>query len=129
MAYSTKVLEEQSLKVIEEYNLMFFDEISAYLQASRATLYNHKLDKLDSIKNILFDNCTKAKVNLRKKWYKSNNPTLQIALYKLIGTDNEYMALANAKQILNIPELDKIGELIITTYKSNNKPKDAKPKD
>ena len=121
MAYSTKELEKQILKVVEENNLMFFDDIQAYVEPNNKTLYNHKLPKLQTIKSALAINRIKTKIGLKKKWRESDNPTLQIALYKLIGTQDEYMALANARQEIKIPELDKIGEIILTTHKKNDK--------
>ncbi len=119
MAYSAKELEKQVLKVIEDNNLMFFDDIQAFVEPSNKTLYNHKLQELQTIKGTLAINRIKTKIGLKKKWRESDNPTLQIALYKLIGTREEYMALANARQEMNIPGIDKIGELIITTHKTN----------
>ena len=121
MAYSTKELEKQILKAIKDNNLMFFDDIQAYVEPSNKTLYNHKLQELQTIKSLLAINRIKTKIELKKKWRKSDNPTLQIALYKLIGTYEEYMALANARQEVNVPGIEKISELIITTHKKNGK--------
>jgi len=53
MAYSTKQLEKEILKAIKENNLMFFDDIQAYVEPSNKTLYNHKLQELQTIKSAL----------------------------------------------------------------------------
>jgi len=121
MAYSTKELEKEILKVIEDNNLMFFDDIQAYVEPSNKTLYNHKLQELQTIKSALAINKIKTKIGLKKKWRESDNPTLQIALYKLIGEKEEYMALANARQEMNIPGIEKIGEIVLTSVKKNGK--------
>lgn len=94
MAYKKSELEQASIKAIEENNLIFFDEVASYLPCSKATFYNHKLEQLESIKSILDKNKDTMKVGLRKKWYESDNSTVQIALMRLICTDAERRNLA-----------------------------------
>jgi hypothetical protein len=89
MAYDTKELEAQALDAISKYKLIWIEEVLSYLPCSKQTFYDHGLDKLDSIKDSILKNRTDLKVGLRKKWYESENATTQIALYKLIGTDDE----------------------------------------
>ena len=89
MAYTKTALKKQSLEAIEKHKLLFIDEIIAYLPCSKATFYNHKLEQLEELKSLLSSNRLKMKVKLKKKWYKSGNATLQIALYKLICNDVE----------------------------------------
>ena len=94
MAYKTAELEQKAIKAIKKENLIFFDEIASYLPCNRATFYNHKLDKLDSIKDILAKNKDTIKAALRNKWYNSDNATVQIALMRLVCTDRERRNLA-----------------------------------
>ena len=98
MAYDTKELETKALDVIQKQMLVFIHEVSTAMNLSRQTFYDHGLDKLDSIKNALEDNKTKLKGGLRKKWYESENATTQIALYKLIGTEEESDRINSQKQ-------------------------------
>lgn len=98
MAYDTSDLEQQAINAIVENNLMFIEEVVAYLPCSERTLYNHDLQDLQSIKDAINENRVKAKVGLRKKWYESDNATVQIALYKLIGTDDEGSKINSQKQ-------------------------------
>lgn len=94
MAYTKAALKKQSLEAIEENNLLFIDEIIAYLPCSKATFYNHKLEQLEELKKILESNREKKKMKMKKKWYKSSNATLQIALFKLICTPEERRRIA-----------------------------------
>ena len=94
MAYKTTDLIKKSLAAIEQRKLIFYDEIASYLPCSRATFYNHKLDKLDSIKESLEKNRDEIKSSLRAKWYKSDNATLQLALMRLVCSDKERRKLA-----------------------------------
>ena len=94
MAYKTTDLKKKAIEAIEKYKLIFIDEIASYLPCNRATFYNHKLDKLDSIKELLDENKDKIKSSLRSKWYKTDNATLQLALMRLICTDKERRKLA-----------------------------------
>lgn len=109
MAYKTSDLKKKAIAAIEKYKLIFIDEIASYLPCNRATFYNHKLDKLDSIKELLDENKDKIKSSLRSKWYKTDNATLQLALMRLICTDKERRKLA-----INYSEISGIdGERLI----------------
>jgi len=123
MAKSSKdKYEKDILKVIKDNNLFVITDIFAfYTGIKRSQFYNLKLDKSDSLLKAIDDNKSKTKVSLKNMWLKSGNPTLQIALYKLIGTREEYMALANARQEMDIPGIEKIGEIVLTSVKSNGK--------
>ena len=98
MAYDKKELERQSLEAIGKYKLIWIEEIVSYLPRSKQTFYDHGLDKLDTIKDAILKNRNDLKVGLRKKWYESDNATTQIALYKLIGTDDESDRINSQKQ-------------------------------
>jgi hypothetical protein len=52
------------------------------------------LEKLDTIKDALTKVKTEIKVSMRSKWYKSENPTLQMGLMKLIASPDELKQLA-----------------------------------
>ena len=98
MAHDTKKLITQSLAAIEKYKLFFIEDVVAYVGCSRATFYNHNLDKLDTIKDALSKNKIDIKVSMRNKWYKSESATLQIALMKMIATDDEAHRLNGSRQ-------------------------------
>jgi hypothetical protein len=49
---------------------------------------------MDNIKSALEKNRVSMKSNMRKKWYKSDNPTLQVALMKLIANEDEAARLS-----------------------------------
>ncbi|MCK5643585.1 MAG: hypothetical protein KAJ19_22490 [Gammaproteobacteria bacterium] len=97
MAYKKEDLIKQSLEAIKNNNLMYQEDIYAFVGFSKQTYYTHNLDKLDVIKKELNDNRIKTKHSLKAKWYKSDNPTVQIALYKLIGTEDEVHRLSGTK--------------------------------
>jgi len=89
MAYKTNDIEKKSIAAIKKNELVFIDEVPYAIGISKGTFYNHNLHELDSIKEALNENRITIKKGLRDKWYKSDNATVQIALYKLIGTDEE----------------------------------------
>lgn len=97
MAYEKDELEKLSLEAIKEHNLVSISEVVSYLPIqSRATFYNHELDKLDSIKEALSESKIHTKVELRTKWRNSDNATLQLALMKLISEDDERKKLSQS---------------------------------
>lgn len=86
--------EAAILKIIKEKKLMRFDHIFAHFTGcSRATAYNHKLDKLDSIKESLESNRAKGTDYLLQKWIAGDNSVLQIAAMRLICTPEEHRLL------------------------------------
>jgi len=97
MAHKKEDMIKLSLDAIKDNNLVFVTEIFAFVPFSQATFYNHKLEGLESIKKALDDNRVTTKAGMRKEWLKSTNATLQIALYKLLATNEEYDRLIQQK--------------------------------
>ena len=118
MAHDTKKLIIQSLSAIEKYKLFFIEDVVAYVSCSRATFYNHNLDKLDTIKEALSKNKIDIKVSMRNKWYKSESATLQIALMKMIATEDEAHRLNGSRQ-----EIKHNANVNVSTSKLSNEAK------
>jgi len=120
MAFKKDELAEIAIKAITSKKLVFMDEVYAYLPCSRATFYNHKLEELDSIKGAIEKNRVDLKVGLRKKWYESENATVQIALYKLIGSEDESDRINSQKsKIDHTTQGEKIADTRILEEKVN----------
>jgi hypothetical protein len=98
MGYNKKELEEQALDAIQKYNILFIEEAVAWLPCSRATFYNKKLHQSAELIEAIEDNRIKSRQTLKKKWYDSESAPLQIALYKLICSDQELERLSGGKQ-------------------------------
>lgn len=97
MAYDKQKIFEQAKEVSEKNKLIFVDEIPAFLPCSRSTFYSYfpeGSDELDTLKAKLENNKIEIKTSMRGKWYKSTAPALQMALMKLISTDDERRALS-----------------------------------
>lgn len=105
MAYKTKELEEKALAAIEKHKLFFIEDVVSFLPCGKVTFYEHKLNESNSIKEALEKNKVEIKVSMRSKWYKSDAPALQIALYKLIGTDEESDRINSQKIKAEVNEL------------------------
>ena len=97
MAYNKNYLIKESIEAIQKNNLMFIGDLFAFVPFSQATFYNHKLEELEAIKKEFDSNRIKTKHSLKAKWYKSDNPTVQIALYKLIGSEDEVHRLSGTR--------------------------------
>lgn len=115
MALKKAKLEELALKAINDHDLVFITEIVAYLPCNRSTFYSKGLDKSDTIKEALENKRIEVKSDLRSQWRRSENATTQIALYKLLGTEDEAHRLNGSKQEIdqniNLPE--KLEEAIL----------------
>lgn len=92
MAYDTKELMKRAKKLIKEKKYFFISDVFQGLGIVSSTFYEHfPSDSSDykELQQLLIDNRIEVKTGLRAKWYKSNHPTLQLGLYKLIGSDEE----------------------------------------
>lgn len=90
--------EKEILEIIKAKNIFTIEMIfTFYSGISRSQFYELNLNKSDTIKNALDDNKNRTKHSMLSNWYKSNNPLLQIALYKVIATEEEYHRVASTK--------------------------------
>lgn len=97
MAYDKAKIYEQAKDVTVKNKLFFIEDIIAFLPITKPTFYDFfKVDsnEFNELKRLLEINRTELKVGLRSKWYKSNAPALQMALMKLICTDEERKMLS-----------------------------------
>jgi len=87
--------EKEILEIIKSKGLSKIQQIfSFYSGCCEATFYNNKLNELDTIKKALQDNRTKMCQSLLLKWYNSDNPTLQMAAYKILCEDDDRKKLS-----------------------------------
>jgi len=94
MSEINKKHEKEILKVIGEYPIFSFKDIfTQFKGCSRATAYNHGLDKLDSIKEAIYQNKRVAITSLLQKWINSDNATLNIAAMRLLCDEHEHRLL------------------------------------
>jgi hypothetical protein len=97
MAYNTKVLFEKAKEQIVSKRLIFIEEVATFIGISKPTLYEHfpiDSNELNELKKLIEDNKITLKTSMRKKWYDSDNATLQMGLMKLIATPEEHKRLA-----------------------------------
>lgn len=98
MAYTDEYLIKESLRVIEEKNLFFIGDIFGFVEFHEATFYRHKCEDCKDIKAALKKNRIFVKHELRKKWRDGDNATTQIALMKLICTEQERKNISQTHQ-------------------------------
>lgn len=98
MAYNKKDLFDEAIKHIKEKKLFFIEDVVGFMSCTKSTFYAHfpiDSDEMNTIKEELENNRIAIKTSMRKKWYDSDNATLQIALMKLISTDDERKRISN----------------------------------
>lgn len=98
MAYNKKELFDKTIQIIRDKKYYFIEDVIAQLPCAKPTFYDHfKIDsnEMNIIKEELELNKVNLKSSMRKKWYDSDNPTLQIALMKLVSTDEERKKISN----------------------------------
>lgn len=100
MAYDRVKIYEQAQELIKTKKLFFIEDVVTLLPISKKTFYEWfqiDSDECNTIKELLDKNKIEIKNGLRNKWYNGNNPLTQMALYKLIGTEEEYHRIASTK--------------------------------
>ena len=99
---------------------MLFRSVS-FLPISKTTFYEYftpDSNETNILKELLEQQRVTLKVGMRSKWYKSDNPTLQVSLMKLICTDYERKKLS-MHQAEEVHQDDKITEIKITRVNGN----------
>lgn len=123
MAYDRKKIFEQAKEAITKHKLFFVEDIVAFLPCSKPTFYDFfppDSNELNELKELLETNRTELKVSMRSKWYKSNAPALQMALMKLICTDEERKKLAmQYSENLSNHTIENFNIKDIITFKEN----------
>lgn len=101
MAYDKKKLYQQALDVVSKSTMIIFiEDIVAMLPCDKTTFYKHfpiDSNENNELKERIEKNRITIKNNIRGKWYKDNNFSAQIALYKLCSTKQELEALSMVK--------------------------------
>lgn len=117
MAYDTAELKKRALNLIKENNLFFHSDVFNLLGIVSSTYYLHFPSDSEDYQDLnlaLLQNRANTKNSLRSKWYKSDNSTQTIALYKLIATDDERKRLSqtytdittNGESVFQAPEIN-----------------------
>lgn len=122
---------EDAKDVIVKNNLIFIEDIIANIGISKTTFYQYfKVggDELNELKRLLDKNRIDLKVSMRKKWFDSDAPALQMGLYKLLSTEEELIRLSNQYKIKEDDgdELNETDEAIKAIVGLINKKSDKK---
>lgn len=94
--YDKNKIYKQAIEISKEENIYFVQDIVDSLCIAKSTFYDFFPDnsnELDNIKANLYLNRINEKKSLRRKLSKGSGSEL-IALYKLIGNDDERKALS-----------------------------------
>lgn len=98
MAYNKEVIYNQAVEAIQEHNLYFIEDIVAFIPCDKTTFYRLfpvDCNEYNTLKGLLETNKINKKVQLRQKLEEERGGGL-IALYKLIGTDEERKKLSQS---------------------------------
>ncbi len=115
MSYDRIAILEQAKILIKEKELIFLEEVVSFLPIAKKTFYEwFPIDshECNEIKAMLDFNKVDAKSFMRKKWKEAEAPALQIALYKLCGTDEENHKLNGSKQEVKTENKNEEGAIL-----------------
>lgn len=120
MAYNTEELKKQAIEEITSKKLIFHTDVFQSIGISSPTYYEHFPSESSDYKDIdtlLRQNRTNMKNGLRAKWYKSDNATMTVALYKLLADDDERKKLSQ-----QFTDVTSNGETVGATIVFEDKP-------
>jgi hypothetical protein len=111
MAYDTVKLFEQAKEAIKEHKLFWIEQVVVYLPCDKTTFYRKfpiESNEYNVLKTLLDDNRIKVCQAQNNKWFNSDNSALQIALRKLIGSDEERRKLSQTYTDVKLDGKQKI---------------------
>jgi len=121
MAYDKKKIYLQAQEQIKKHNLFFIEDIVAFIPCDKTTFYKFfpvESNELNALKELLSENKIKTKSSIRSKLYKGRETGL-LALYKLIGTDEERKKLSQVYQDVTTNGKDiKPTEIVVQSEKA-----------
>ena len=94
-------IRNEAIKNIKENDLIFMADVCAMSSISHGTFYvmfPAQSEVSEELRELLTINKVSLKVQMRKKWFDSDNATLQMGLYKLTATDEERRMLSQTHQ-------------------------------
>lgn len=113
--YTKAIMKSMALEAIKKNRLFLVEDVFAYVPFNRTSFYIKKVHEDKEIKEQIENNKIITRAGIRKKWYDNFNPTTQIALYRLICTQEEREALAFQKHEVtganNEPLIPKIDDI------------------
>ena len=96
--YPLRNLVAVAVHLLAQQNTLYFaEDLFVEMGISKALFYKHKMHEIDVIKEGLLKNKTITKKGLRNRWYLSDSPATQIALYKLMASKDELNRLTHQK--------------------------------
>lgn len=96
-AINVEKKHKAALKELEKGGIFFIEDVCVIMAISKMTFYKYwrpDSDIYNEIVEALDRNRVKAKMGIRQKLYKSGKASELIALYKLIGTNEERKKLS-----------------------------------
>lgn len=87
---------EEAKEQVKRINPLFLDEIFQFTSFGKTTFYKYFPDNsngTNELQGIIKQNQIAMKSSIRKRWYESDDFKKHIALYKLIGKDEERQRL------------------------------------
>jgi len=104
------------LKIIQEKDdVRCIADIPLYYPLSRQRIYDLGVDRVDAIKEACNFNKRKKKHSMLSKWADSENPTLQIAAFRLMADEDEYDRLTQSKIEAKVGNIGKEPFRIVTS--------------
>lgn len=103
MAYDKKKLYEAAIDSLKKDNeIVFIEDLCLCMGISKPAFYSHfppDSNEYNELRALIQQNKTNIKKSLRKKWYLSDNATLNICAYKLLSNDEERSLLADKQEV------------------------------
>lgn len=124
MAYDKKKLYKQAIDIATEKKCFFIEQLVSFMPCAKKTFYEIfpiGSDECNAIKDVLEANKVATKSKMYNKWFESDNPTLQVALMKLIATTEQAHRLNGSKTESKVDDKrDKSIEVTIVKPSNSN---------
>lgn len=121
-----KKYEEQCLELIKDNNVLTIDGIAAFLPFSLDVFYEYRLNESEVLRNAIEENRALTKQQLMLQWLRPNaSPTCQIALFKLLASDEERKVMGTSKKDESCKEKNSTQEAYLKSLEEMGKEADA----
>ncbi len=121
-----KILEEQCLGIIREQNVLSMNGIAAFLDFPFEKFLDYRLNESKILLKAIEENRAQAIQQLMLQWLKPNaSPTCQVALFKLLASEEERKVMGGAKKDDSAKEENSTKEAYLKSLEEMGKEIDA----
>ena len=120
MAYKIEDLEKIAIEALKKHKLTTIEQVVSFMPCTSSTFYNHEMEKMESIKELLYRNREQRKIKIVQKMEEGDSVAGLAFAFKLLATEDELRRVNPPKAKEEDDKQEKATPLVEWTEEENN---------